>query len=277
MKDTDCVRFLQWLLPQLGMRWPGFRKVRRQVGRRIDRRLAELELADVRAYQSWVEAHPEELGVLDRLCRITISRFYRDRGVFDFLRTDAMPRLAEEARADGRTELSCWSAGCASGEEPYTLNVIWKEELAARFPDLTCRILATDSNPRMLERARRAQYPESSLKDLPAAWRERCFVVAGDLFELLAAYRTGITWQAHDIRDPAPVPAVDLLLCRHLAFTYFDVPLQRRVLDELTRCLRPGGVFVTGTHEQLPESPSLHPYGGDLGVYRKRSAVVERS
>ena len=67
MKDADCVRFLQWLLPKLQMRWPGFRKVRRQVCKRIDRRLTELDLPDVVAYQEWIIAHPEELRDLGRL------------------------------------------------------------------------------------------------------------------------------------------------------------------------------------------------------------------
>ena len=111
MKDADCVRFLQWLLPQLQMRWPRFRKVRRQVCRRIDRRLIELGLADIAAYQEWIVLHPQELQVLDDFCRITISRFYRDRGVFDYLRRFILPDLAADAQANGRSQVCCWSAG----------------------------------------------------------------------------------------------------------------------------------------------------------------------
>jgi chemotaxis protein methyltransferase CheR len=146
MKDADCVRFLQWLLPQQRLRWPGFRKVRRQVCKRIDRRLVELGLADVDAYQDWISAHPDELAVLDGCCQITISRFYRDRGVFDHLRETLLFELATAALAGGRDEVRCWSAGCASGEEPYTVNVIWKHDVAPRAPGLALKVVATDSN-----------------------------------------------------------------------------------------------------------------------------------
>ena len=99
MNDLDCVQFLQWALPMMRMRWPGFRKVRRQVCKRVDRRLRRLGLVDVTAYRAYLDDHPDEWSQLDQLCRIPISRFYRDRGVFDLLRDDVLPSLAAAARA----------------------------------------------------------------------------------------------------------------------------------------------------------------------------------
>ena len=86
MNDADCVEFLQWALPRLRMRWAGFRKVRGQVCKRIGRRLKELGLGDIDAYRSYLDKHSEEWEILDGLCRITISRFHRDRKVFECLR-----------------------------------------------------------------------------------------------------------------------------------------------------------------------------------------------
>jgi len=103
MTDQDCVRFLQWALPQLQLRWPGFRRVRRQVCKRIDRRLRTLELADLAAYQEYLSHHSEEWRYLDALCRITISRFYRDREVFQRLERQVLPELARNARARGES------------------------------------------------------------------------------------------------------------------------------------------------------------------------------
>ncbi|HUE72271.1 MAG TPA: hypothetical protein VMP01_15410 [Pirellulaceae bacterium] len=114
MKDSLCVEFLQWALPQLRMRWPGFRKVRKQVCKRVDRRLRELGLADEKAYHEYLAAQPAEWSVLDTFCCISISRLYRDRGVFDYLRDQVLPRLAAAALAGGQQALRCWSAGCAS-------------------------------------------------------------------------------------------------------------------------------------------------------------------
>jgi chemotaxis protein methyltransferase CheR len=77
--DAECVDFLQWALPRLGLRWQGFRKVRRQVCRRVARRIAELGLADADAYRLYLERNPQEWDALAELCRVTISRFWRDR------------------------------------------------------------------------------------------------------------------------------------------------------------------------------------------------------
>ncbi len=107
MNDEECVRFLQWALPKLHLRWAGFRKVRRQVCKRIDRRLSELELTDTDAYRLYLESHPIEWESLDSFTRITISRFYRDRYVFDFLKRETLPALASLAQLRSESELRC--------------------------------------------------------------------------------------------------------------------------------------------------------------------------
>ena len=275
MKDPECVRLLQWALPQMRMRWPGFRKVRRQVCRRIDRRLRELGLPDGDAYRAYLASHRAEWHVLDSFCRISISRFYRDRGVFDVLRDELLPKLAWAARRRGDRALCCWSAGCASGEEVYTVNMIWKLCVRRRFPDLALRLIATDSDPQMLARARQACYPASSLKDLPAAWRAIALTPADRLYCLKPEFRSGVELRQQDIRSNLPPERFDLIFCRHLAFTYFDEPLQCRLLDALVGKLTPGGFLVTGKQEPLPrELPQLDEYGSRLGIYQKLTGVT---
>ena len=82
MRDTECIEFLQWCLPHMSMRWVGFRRVHKQVCKRLQRRLRELGLVDLKAYRRYLEQHRVEWHTLDHLCQITISRFYRDRVVF---------------------------------------------------------------------------------------------------------------------------------------------------------------------------------------------------
>ena len=270
MKDADCVEFLQWLLPKLQMRWPGFRKVRRQVCKRVDRRLVELGLPDVAAYQEWIVLHPEELKILDGFCRITISRFYRDRGVCDHLRHEILPELAENARANGQHELWCWCAGCASGEEPYTVNVIWKRAVSPKVPGVTLKIIATDSDSQMLERASRGCYARSSLKDFPSEWLAGCFGAVDNEYSVRMEYRLGIEWCRQDIREEMPDGVFDLILCRHLAFTYFDKALQVKTLDAIVSRLRPSGVLVIGKQEPRPTSvPRLVECKPRTGIFRK--------
>ena len=136
MKDTDCVHFLQWALPQLRMRWSGFRKVRKQVCKRVARRMDELGLTDIGAYQQHLTQHPDEWQRLDSLCHVSVTRFYRDQRVFAELEESILPKLAATALAGGRKILNAWSIGSASGEEAYTLAILWHRRLAPRFADL---------------------------------------------------------------------------------------------------------------------------------------------
>lgn len=100
MKNEQCVQFLQWALRRLNMRWPGYRKVRNQVCKRVDRRLQDLSLKSVEEYQAYLEQHADEWLQLDPLCRITISRFYRDKGVFAALGDERLPEEVEGLYVD---------------------------------------------------------------------------------------------------------------------------------------------------------------------------------
>jgi chemotaxis protein methyltransferase CheR len=259
--DESCVAFLQWALPRVGLRWAGFRKVRRQVCRRLQRRVGALGLAGLDAYRAYLDAHPEDWAQFEALTPVTISRFYRDRAVFARLEDAVLPALAA-----GRDRLTAWSAGCASGEEAYTLALLWEEALAARFPALRLGILATDVDPAMLRRAREATYEQSSLRELPAPWRERGFVRRGGRYALRPRYRRLVHVRRHDLRTSPPAGPFDLVLCRNVAFTYFEPELQRAVLARLIEALRPGGALVIGLHEQLPLG--LEPWPGARAVYR---------
>jgi chemotaxis protein methyltransferase CheR len=135
--DYDCSAFLQWALPQRELRWPGFRKVHRRVCKRLKRRILELGLNDLAAYRRWLEADPAEWCAFDECCHITISRFFRDRGVFEALRKQVLPDIAARAVHEKR-RARIRSAGCASGEEPYTLKIIWDREVARSGSGFNC-------------------------------------------------------------------------------------------------------------------------------------------
>jgi chemotaxis protein methyltransferase CheR len=271
MKDEKCVAFLRQTLPRLGLRWAGYRKVRRQVCKRIDRRLRALRLANIEAYASYLEAHPEEWKQLDALCRISISRFCRDRGSFERLAQEILPQLAKT----GSGALRCWSVGCASGEEPYSLRLVWAFCLQSRLPDVALQILATDADPGLLERARRACYPPSSLRELPRDWIERAFERADGLFRLRPELRTQVELRCQDVRSELPEQRFHLVLCRNLVFTYFDEPLQRQCLERLLSRLEPGGILVVGSHESLPAGDTqLQPRDGRRSIYEKIPAPL---
>ena len=249
MHDRECIAFLQWALPRLRRPWAGFRKVRNQLCRRIERRRRALALADVAAYRAYLEAHSDEWRALDALCPITISCFYRDTAMWEALATEVLPPLA---RREGMHAVQAVSLGCASGEEPYTLMLAWQFAVAPQFPGLRLAVTATDVVEAVLERARVGCYPAGSLKLLPPAWREHGFERVGGQFCLRARFREGVTFLRQDLRTALPDQQFDLMLCRNLVFTYFDTPTQQLLLARLLAHLQPGGALVIGRREALP-------------------------
>lgn len=202
-------------------------------------------------YRDRLESDPAEWSKLDGYCHITISRFYRDRRVFEVLGQQVLPELARSAAANGRN-LECWCAGCASGEEVYTLKLLWESEIGPRFPRTRLEIIGTDLEPTMIERARRGRFSAGSFKDMPISWREWAFERTNRHYRVKDRYREGAHFALQDMRERAPAGRFDLILCRNLAFTYFAEPLQRAALQRIKSRLRPGGYLVLGAHEELP-------------------------
>jgi chemotaxis protein methyltransferase CheR len=247
MRDAEFADFLRWALPRLRLRWEGFRRVRGQVRKRVARRMQELGVPDAAAYRNWLAAHPEEWDALDALCRITISRFWRDRGMFEFLARDALPRFAAAAG-----EVRVWSAGCANGEEPYSVALLWRIEVQPRFRSSALRLLATDADPALIARARAACYGDGSFRELPAGWREIAFERRGSEFCLKPEFRAGVEFAVQDVRREMPEGPFHVVLCRNVVFLYFAAGVQRRVAAGLRERLAPGGVLLVGRHEELP-------------------------
>ena len=270
VEDQACIAFLKWCLPELGLRWPGYRKVRRLIGKRLNRRLFELGLPDLDAYRALLLREPDERTQLDAMCRIPISRFYRDRRVFDVIGRRLLPEAADAAISRGDNAVHCWSAGCASGEEPYTLALLWRFVVAADLPELGFTVVATDIDEMMLRRAEAACYARSSLKDLPPEWTERAFAHSGALLCLLPEFRREVRFVRQDIRSSMPDGPFDLILCRNLVFTYFDNALQGRLMNKMTERLAPRGFLVLGAHETLPtKDTGLTAILDGLPIYRK--------
>lgn len=255
MRDEELVSFLQWALPRLRLRWQGFRKVRRQVGKRLSRRLAELELRTLDQYRDRLQTDPMEWSMFDGLCHITISRFYRDRHVFDALGLRVLPELGRAAQAQRRPVRS-WCAGCACGEEVYTLALVWAFDIRPRLPGAPLEIIGSDADPEVLRRAEKGCFSSSSLGSLPESWRDRAFTRDGDRYCVRAEYRGGIAFRLEDIRFAVPHGPFDLILCRNLVFTYFEIERQREMIGRIAEALRDTGYLVIGAHERLPAGSS---------------------
>jgi chemotaxis protein methyltransferase CheR len=188
------------------------------------------------------------------------------------LRTRVLPDIAARAKREGR-DAHVWSAGCASGEEPYTLKILWDVEVASAYSSISLSIIASDVDKAMLARAREGCFEPTSLHELPPPLIEQAFDRIGSQYCVKSKHREGIEFLDQDLRSEMPPRLFDLILCRYVAFTYFAVPLQRKVLARMLERLRLGGYFVIGTHEQLPgDVPELVPLIGAPQIFEKRAA-----
>jgi chemotaxis protein methyltransferase CheR len=264
---------MQRYLPQLRFRWAGFRKFHKQVCKRLGRRITELGLSGFTAYKDYLSDHHEEWRILDLILRITISRFYRDRGVFDILYSKILPSLAKDILRSGGNELSCWSAGCCSGEEPYTLKILWKLCVVPEIhQDLPLRIIATDINHDVLKRAKDGYYSESSLRDIPKELVQQAFTQSGKFYTIRKPFTANIEFMEQDIRKQSPEGLFHVIFCRNLVFTYFEESLQREILERILGKLYHGGLLVIGIHESIPKgSVNVIRYDNAPGIYQKKT------
>jgi chemotaxis protein methyltransferase CheR len=214
--------------------------------------MQELGLPDLASYRTFLDAHPSEWAEFDSCCRVTISRFSRDQAVFAFLGREVLPALAAMVRDRGGNELRCWSIGAASGEEAYSLAVLWHH---AACPDRTVvlfTVLGTEADRALVDRAMEGCYRQSSLKELPREWVREGFVRRGEQYCLREELKRNVSFSAQDVRREMPEGPFHLICCRNLVFTYFDEALQKEMLDRITDRMVPGGALVIGAHESLP-------------------------
>ncbi|MGB5661066.1 MAG: CheR family methyltransferase, partial [Thermoanaerobaculia bacterium] len=190
-------------------------------------------------------------------CRITISRFFRDRGVYETLGSVVLPDLARLSSSGGQFPIRICSAGCGAGEEPYSISILCHHSDDPDLQRAEVRILAMDSDEHQLDRARAAIYPLGCTKDMPAEIRNVVFEqIDADQLRLKGPYREDVELVLQDLRDDMPDGPFHLILCRNVAFTYFVEETQCEILTALHQRLLPGGYLVIGAHEQLPSEGS---------------------
>lgn len=239
---TEFERFLAEVLPSLGLRPIAFN--RRNIRRRIVRRMESQGVHDFGTYLSLLRRDPSEWEAFCPLLTVTISRFFRNRRVFETLSRQILSPLAAKGNP-----ARAWSAGCASGEEPFTLRIAW-EELPGPKPRLS--VLATDIDEVCLHRAKEGLFSKSSLREVPRTVAERYFRQEGGQYRLREEMVRSVEFRRHDLLRDSPPGSFDLVLCRNTAFTYFDAPRRIAAIEAIASALLPGGSLAIGRTEKLP-------------------------
>jgi chemotaxis methyl-accepting protein methylase len=239
--------FLKEVAPSLGLQWRPFQ--RGGIRRKVENRIVQVGLSQFEDYLSKVKNDPAEQSHLSKILAVTISRFFRDREVFSIIETSLIPAMIKK-RDEG--DFKIWSIGCANGEEPYSLSMLWEEKFGNKWSPISFSILATDINERLLERAKEGKYKKSSLKEASEEVLQRFFKTENGFYVLDQSIRGNVEFRRHNIIHEEPFSGMDIILCRNLAFTYFSKETQINVLKKIFSSLKDMGYLVIGWDESLP-------------------------
>jgi len=264
----DFEPFIKEAAPLLDLQWRRFQ--RGGVKRKVERRITELGLSHFEEYLLRIKKYPEEKSHLSQILTVTITRFFRDKKVFDILENSILPPMVDRK---GAGDFKIWSIGCANGEEPYSLSMLWKESFEKKFPRMRLTILATDINETLLKRAGEGRYKKSSLKEVPEEILRRFFKIDNGFYILDRSVRESVEFKKHDIIHEEPFPGMDIVFCRNLAFTYFSKECQMNVLKKIAASLKENGYLIVGKEESLPLAyPTLFvPIFAAEKIYQKFS------
>ena len=239
-------RLLEHLKQSRGFDFTAYKRA--TLARRIDKRRAAVGAGSFEEYEDYLEVHPDEFEHLFNVILINVTSFFRDPETFDFLRSDAIPALLKSKRT--YEPIRIWSAGCASGEECYSLAMLMAEALGESQYRERVKIYATDVDEAELVVARQASYTERQVQDVPAELRQKYFDANGDRWMFRKDLRRSVIFGRHDLLDDAPISRVDLLVCRN-TLMYFNHEAQAKIVSRFHYALREGGYLVLGRAEML--------------------------
>jgi two-component system CheB/CheR fusion protein len=231
--------------------------------RRIARRMAVTRVPTLRDYERHLDSHPEEVQELIRAFLIKVTGFFRNPEAYDFIRERVMPELISVGREQGNV-LRFWSAGCATGEEPYSLALLLSDVLGPELSEWSIKIFATDLDEGAINYARRGIYPANVLEELPDDYRVRYFEPFDQSFRIAKTIRQMVIFGQQDLSRGVPFPRIDLVACRNLLI-YLKPELQQSMLDLFAYSLHQTNGFLF-----LGKAETARPTKGTFDLVNKR-------
>ncbi|MFZ0419000.1 MAG: protein-glutamate O-methyltransferase CheR [Candidatus Sulfotelmatobacter sp.] len=223
---------------------------------RCGRRMKELKVQTLREYSECLTIRPTrqaELIALLNEISIGETSFFRNQPQLDALRRIVIPKILEAKSNLPLRRLRIWSAGCSTGEEPYTLRMLMLEELSVQLKDWSTEILATDLNERSLAHAQEAVYGSYSTRNLTPSYRNKYFIPQGDKLQVNAVSRSNISFNRLNLSDDSRMTfmkSMDAIFCCNVLI-YFDLASKRRVIQHFFNNLLPHGYLFLGHSESL--------------------------
>lgn len=237
---------------------------------RLSRTIEEKGFSNFTEYVDYIlkKKNPQDIEVLINKLTTNYTFFMREKAHFDFFQKTILPWLEQTKK---NKVLSIWSAGCSSGEEPYTISMILKEYFGTRASSWDTRVLATDISQRVLGTAQNAVYEEESLKDLPAGWAQKYFRKAKEpgLYTVAPEIKSNVIFRTFNLMNPIQFRLkFDVIFCRNVMI-YFDTPTKDALVNRFFNATVPGGYLLIGHSEGL--NKATNPYSYVMpATYRKK-------
>lgn len=245
------------------------------INRRLQKRLDHLEKSSYEQYLKWLRTHPSEVDSLFKSLLIGVTRFFRDSEVFQSLELHLLSLLQHKNHGES---LRIWVAGCASGEEVYTIAMIVQDLLHKEGLQLQVQIFATDISDSSIITARQAIYSEESLGRLPDEMRQKYFQISRNgYYQVNKSIRSMVLFSRHDLTVNPPFLRLDLISCRNLLI-YFDASLQKRIIPLFHFALNPEGLLLLGKSETIGQFSELFStVNSGFKLFRRRNHLSSRN
>jgi len=266
-KEGTLRELLEELAEQRSFDFRGYKK--NTLERRFRRRMFQLNVGSYTEYSEYIRKHPDEVDHLLDTILINVTEFFRDPPAWEILRNELLPESLAQVKSGH--SFRAWSAGCATGEEPYSIAILLAEYFGPRIQEYDIKIYATDIDANALNVARRGEYSLDALKRVRLGWREKYFHGSKSL-RVNREIRRLVIFGASNLAQDAPISHVNLLVCRNLLI-YFDSDLQRQILSRLHYALEPGGTLFLGKAEsQLTNSVQFKRLNARWRIFQRISS-----
>jgi two-component system CheB/CheR fusion protein len=244
--DPEFENLLDYLKRSRGFDFTGYKRA--SLRRRMDKRLETLGIAGYGSYTEYLEVHPDEFALLFNTVLINVTSFFRDASAWDYLSEEIIPRIVASKTED--EPIRIWSAGCASGQEPYSLAIMLAEALGFEAFRDRVKIYATDIDDEALAQARAASYTARDVQGFSPTLLAKYFEREDNKYVFNKDLRRALIFGRHDLMQDAPISRIDLLTCRNTVM-YFNAEVQAGILSRFHFAIRDGGFLLLGKAEMI--------------------------
>jgi two-component system CheB/CheR fusion protein len=240
--------------------------------RRIERRIHMRVLPDLSSYASYMREHPEETSALLKDILISVTNFFRDQKAFESIEKDILPKIL--AGKSSEDQVRIWVAGCATGEEAYSLAMLVNEKIMGVIDAPKLQIFATDIDETAIAHAREGVYTINDAADVSAERLKRFFTKEGEFYRLRREIRETVLFAQHNfIKDP-PFSRLDMVSCRNVLI-YLNQVAQERVVETFHFALKPGGFLFLGASETVDGASDLYiRFNKEYHIFQSRQVAA---